>query len=317
MAHAATDDRIAASAAPKAAHPRLRDRLIPRTVLGLVALILALSVGAAFSGVVLYSYYEFRLNKTETKVDKFIADFGKNVQQANDGIKAQQNRAEAEIQDQLAPLKKIQAEGSTLSNLVKKASPSMFFVHSLDEAGNPSVGSGFVVASDQDQSLILTSYTTVRASTKKPGPDVFIRQGNGQDQKVTVWTWDEANDLALIIIQKGSMPKLNMGSKDNPPTVGERVFAASGLGGGGAAMSQGFVGDVSSAGIQHDAAIGPGFQGGPLLDSDGNVLAVASRTYAPLGFGTDSVWFGVPIRNACSKVLKCPSDNSAGAGAKR
>src|SRR5205823_14941999 len=128
---------------------------------------------------------------------------GESVQQAHDGSKAQQNRAEGEIQAQLAPLKKIQAEGDTLSSLIKKVGPSMFFVHSQDEAGQPSVGSGFVVASDQDQSLILTSFTSVRASTKRPGPDVFIRQGNGQDQKVTVWTWDEANDLALIIIQKG------------------------------------------------------------------------------------------------------------------
>src|SRR5437588_98998 len=202
MAHVATDPRMTAPADPQAPVPRWRERLVPRTVLGLVVLILSLSVGAAFSGVVLYSYYEFRLNKTENKVDKFIADFGKNVRQANDGIKAQQNRAEADIQAQLAPLRKIQAEGDTLSTLIK--------------------------------------------------------------------------------------------------TVGQRVFAASGLGGAGAAMSQGFVGDVSSAGIQHDAAIGPGYQGGPLLDSDGNVLGVASRTYAPLGFGTDSVWFGVPIRNACS-----------------
>jgi S1-C subfamily serine protease len=317
MAHAATDERVAASAAHAATAPRWRERLVPRTVLGLVALILSLSVGAAFSGVVLYSYYEFRLNKTENKVDKFISDFGKNVKQANDGIKAQQNRAEADIQAQLAPLKKIQAEGDTLSTLIKKVSPSMFFIHSQDEAGQPSVGSGFVVASDQDQSLILTSYTAVRAATKRPGPDVFLRQGSGPDQKVTVWTWDESKDLALIIINKGNLPKLAFTSKDNPPTVGERVFAASGLGGGGAAMSQGFVGDVSSAGIQHDAAVGPGFQGGPLLDSDGNVLGVASRTYAPLGFASDSVWFGVPIRSACDKVLKCPSDNAAGAGPQR
>src|SRR5205085_7777102 len=228
---------------PQAPVPRWRERLVPRTVLGLVVLILSLSIGAAFSGVVLYSYYEFRVNKTESKVDKFIADFSKNVKQANDGIKAQQNRAEAEIQSQLAPLKKIQAEGETLSNLIKEVSPSMFFVHSQDESGAPSVGSGFVVASDQDQSLVLTSYTTVRAATKRPGPDVFIRQGNGQDQKVSVWTWDESKDIALIVLNKGNVPKLSFASKAEPATVGERIFAASGLGGGGAAMSQGFVGD--------------------------------------------------------------------------
>ena len=83
------------------------------------------------------------------------------------------------------------------------------------------------------------------------------------------------------------------------------------------AASQGFVGDVSSAGIQHDAAIGPAFQGGPIVNSDGKVVAIASRSYAPLGFGTDGVWFGVPGQAVCEKILKCPNGSPSGAGQQR
>jgi S1-C subfamily serine protease len=96
--------------------------------------------------------------------------------------------------------------------------------------------------------------------------------------------------------------------------IGERVFAMSGLGAAGGAVTQGFVADVSSAGIQHDAAVGPAFQGGPLLNSDGDVLAVSSRAYGPLGFLTDAVWFGVPVRDACDKIVHCPSGEVGGAG---
>ena len=49
------------------------------------------------------------------------------------------------------------------------------------------------------------------------------------------------------------------------------------------------------------------FQGGPLINSKGDVVAVASRAYAPLGFTSDGVYFSVPIRSSCDRVLRCPS----------
>ena len=71
-------------------------------------------------------------------------------------------------------------------------------------------------------------------------------------------------------------------------------------------MSQGLVGDVSAVGIQHDAPIGPQQQGSPLVNSNGEVVGVASRAYAPLGFAPDAVWFAPLIKSACEKVLQCP-----------
>ena len=65
------------------------------------------------------------------------------------------------------------------------------------------------------------------------------------------------------------------------------------------------------------ATIGTSFQGGPLLNSKGEVFAVASRTYAPLNFATDAVFFAAPIRDACNKVLRCPSGEISGAGQPR
>jgi S1-C subfamily serine protease len=280
-------------------------------------IVLAAAVGAAFSGVVLYSYYEYRLNKTETKVATFINSFGDTRKQAIDAVTAKRDEAKAEIDKELEPIKKIQAEGQTLDALVKKAGPSLWFVHTLDEAGQPSVGSAFAVASDANQTFLITSYTTVRAATRRPGPDVNVRQGTGPDVKATVWTWQEERDLALIILPKGNTPKLDFAGKDPPLSVGERIFAISGLGADGGSASQGFIGDVSSAGVQHDAAIGPSFQGGPMLNSDGKVVAIASRSYAPLGFASDGVWFGVPVQAVCEKVLKCPNGSPSGAGQQR
>jgi S1-C subfamily serine protease len=295
-----------------------KDRLVPGTALGMAMLILAFSVGAAFSGVVFFSYYQFRKDKTEEKVNALTKDFDTNFKNALKTIQKSGADAKDQVQKELEPLQRIQAEGNTLENLVKKVKDSLYFVSSLDETGAATVGTGFVVASDSAQSLLLTSYNTVKAATHQPGPPITVRQGDAQ-VKATLWTWQEDKDLALIILQKGNVPRISFAPRSPAAKTGDRLFAVSGLGASGGAISQGFVADVSSAGIQHDAAIGPSFQGGPLLNSKGEVLAVASRTYTGnLGFVTDDLYFGIPIRAACEKILRCPSDSEvSGAGTRR
>ena len=295
--------------------PPWRERLVPKTVLGISMLILATAIGSAFSGTILYAYYDYRLSSNEDRIESFTGNFDQRFQTALDTIAAERETAKAEVRKELEPIKKIRAEGETLEALVKKVQPSIWFVSTLDEAGQPSVGSAFVVASDGDQTLMLKSYNTVRAATRAPGPPVKIRKGD-EELAATLFTWQEDKDLALLIVKKGGIPKLPFAGREPVLKTGERIFAVSGLGAAGGAISQGFVADVSSAGIQHDAAIGAAFQGGPLLNDKGEVLAIASRAYAPLGFGTDAVFFGVPIRTSCEKVLKCPDNADPQAGAK-
>ena len=301
-----------AGRAPRPSLHEIQERVMPRTALGLSALILAFAIGAAFSGVVFYSYYEFRKDKS----DQFVKDFDEQFKRAIDNITSERENAKAEIRKELEPLRQVAAAGSTLSEVASKAEPAVWFVRTLDEAGQPSVGSAFVVASDSDQTFMLTSYTTVRAATRRPGPQVIVRKGN-QELKADLYTWEEGRDLALLIVAKGDIPKLSFAPRDPALRVGERVFAVSGLGSAGTSVTQGSVADVSANGIQHDAAIGQGFQGGPLVNSKGELLGVASRAFSPLGFSSDGVYFAVPIRAACDKVLRCPDDSVAGAGARR
>jgi len=282
-----------------------RNRLVPRTVLGLAAIVLAAAIGSAFSGVVLYSYYDYRLSKTTDKFNSFVASYQKEFDNARGDLAAQRDAAKAVIDKQLAPLRQLQASADTLKALVSKVGPSMFFVHTLDQNGQPSVGSAFVIESDAKQSLLLTSYATIRAATRKPGPDLFVRQ-NGVETKSTVWTWDVRFDLALIVLAKGNLPHLGAAPTTPAPALGDRLFAISGLGSLGGSAVQGVLSDVSAEGIQHTAPVGEAFQGGPLVNSDGLVVAVASRTYQPLNFASDGVWFAPFVHAACDVVLTCP-----------
>lgn len=295
------------------AAPPWRERLLPKTVLGITMLMIATAVGAAFSGAVLYAYYDYRLNQNERLIRSYTEDFDERFKAAKDTLAAEREDAKAEIRKELEPIKKIRAEGETLEALIKQVQSSVWFVATLDEAGQPSVGSAFVVASDGDETLMLTSYHTVRAATRTPGPAVVVRKGDEQ-VRATLHTWQEDKDLALLKVAKANLPKLTFAPTDPPMKVGDRVFAMSGYGASGGAITQGFVADVSAVGIQHDASVGVAFQGGPLLNDKGEVLAIASRAYAPLGFSPEAVYFAVPIRASCEKVLKCPASGEPAAG---
>jgi S1-C subfamily serine protease len=287
---------------------------MPRTAVGLSAMILAAAIGSAFSGAVLYSYYEYRLQQTNDKVNTLINTYKKEFAAATGDLAAQTAADKAAIDKELGPLSQLASSGATLQGLVKKLSPSLFFVKTQDQNGQPSVGTAFAIASDSGQTLLLTSYNTIAAATKKPGPGVVVSQG-GADATVTVYNWDPGQDLALIILPKGNIPTLQPAAATPGPQIGDRVFVASGIGSLGGQVAQGAVTDVNGSGIADTAPVGPAYQGGPVVTADGQVIAVASRAYAPLGFQSDSIWYAPMIRAACSKVLTCPNGTLSGPGA--
>lgn len=289
---------------------------MPKTALGAVAMLFAASVGAAFSGAVLFAYYQSQLQDVEDKVDRTLGASDEALEDAIAEIEAERDAARAEIRRELEPLQELQATRETLQQLAEQVAPSVYWVVTRDAVGQPSVGSAFVVASDGEQSFLLTSLAVVRAATGQPGPDIELRKGE-EALDATLWTWDEARDLALVIVRKANIPRLAWAPTDPPLGIGQRVFAVAGVGGAGASISQGFVTDVSSAGVQHDAPVSGAFVGGPVVNSKGEVIGVASRAYEPLGFSSEEATYAPPVRTACDRVLRCPSDEGGEPGARR
>lgn len=302
-----------AAPAPRRRPPDWQARLLPRSVLGITALILAAALGAAFSGAVLYAYYEYRLDSNERAIDKYVTGFSQRLDTAVKIIDKERDDARSAVKQELEPLRQIAASGETIDALLKKVSDSVWFVSTQGEDGAPSVGSAFVVFADGDQSFLLTSYATVAASARRPGPAIELRKG-GDRLPAELVTWEEGRDLALLSVKRANLPRLQWSTADPVVDPGERVFAVSGLGSRGASVTQGLVSDVSAAGIQHDAPLGVQYQGGPLVTAGGEVVGVASRRYAPLGFAPDTVWFAPAIRSACDKVLRCPSGDADAVG---
>ena len=322
----APEKKPAAAAKPSRRERRARQpgdgrfgpRLLPRTAVGVVMLMLAAAIGFAFGGTVLYAYYQYRTDKLEKKVNSFVNGFEERFNQAKEDIDKETEEAKEAVRKEIEPIKELRASGETLRSLVDKVKDSVYLIETQDEFGRPTAGSAFVVTSDAERSYLLTSLTVVKASTRRPGPAIVLRKGNDRIDG-TLWTWQEERDLALLIVNKGSLPRVKWAAADQPPQYGERIFDVAGVGGAGGSITQGFVADVSAAGIMHDAAVTGPFAGGPILNSKAEVLGVGAPGYTPLGFTSDRVTFAPYIRAACEKVLKCPAGdaNAGGAGERR
>lgn len=280
--------------------------LVPQSILGLATLLFFMSIASAFSGAALFAYYRFELDDTKEQladVQSLIAD---DVIASEQVIDTKTEEAKAEIDALLDELEQFAASGQTIEELRDGAADSVYLVSTLDESGQPSVGTAFVLFSDSERSFLLTSYNTIKAATVTPSPPVQVRNGSGE-LSVALNSWDTRRDLALLVAEDApNLPAIEI-AEPSSVTTGDRVFAVSGLGASGASIVQGIVADAAQNGIQHDAPIGVQFQGGPMLDSSGKLVGISSRTYAPLGFRPDTVYFGVPVLEACVEVVQCPT----------
>ncbi|HEU5449693.1 MAG TPA: hypothetical protein VFW57_11830, partial [Acidimicrobiia bacterium] len=114
---------------------RFGQRIMPRTVVGVVVLMLAAAIGFAFGGTVLYAYYQYRTDKLEKKVDQFVKGFETRFQKAVDDIDKEKEDAKEEVRKEIEPIKELRASGETLRSLVDKVKDSIYLVETQDEFG--------------------------------------------------------------------------------------------------------------------------------------------------------------------------------------
>jgi S1-C subfamily serine protease len=165
------------------------------------------------------------------------------------------------------------------------------------------LGSGFLINADGQ---ILTNYHVISGSS-----DVEVTMPPDQSRyKARVLMRDQAHDLALIQIDpKKKLPSfLRLGDSDSLQ-VGQKVLAIGNPFGLAGTLTTGIVsslhrkiqseersGDLEDM-IQTDASINSGNSGGPLLDSQGNVIGINTAIYGPNG-GSVGIGFAMPINRA-------------------
>jgi S1-C subfamily serine protease len=176
------------------------------------------------------------------------------------------------------------------------------------------LGSGFIINSDGQ---IVTNHHVISGSS-----DVEVTLPDGSIYKAEVILRDRQDDLALIKIQpKRKLSHLNLGDSDHLQ-VGQKVLAIGQPFGLKGTLT---VGVVSSVGqdihgennenfegmIQTDAAINSGNSGGPLLDSQGNVIGINTAIYGATG-GNVGIGFAMPINRAKAMLADYGAGKSFG-----
>lgn len=285
-----------------------RHRVLPRSAIGIATMLLFFGLGVGLAGAILYAYYDWRLSENEQRIGELSESLQERLIAANEELNLSSDNAIQAIRQEAAPLRDLLEQERVVGNLTGRMQGSVWFVETLDENGAPSVGSAFVAASDDAQSLLVTSFGAVAAGTTEPSPTITVRSGE-ESFEAELYNWDPDHDLALLILPRGGLDPLPWADDDAMAhLVGERVWAVEGIGGNGVSLSPGSVIDQSEVGIQHTAALNAAFRGGPVVNGRGEVVAIASIAYAPLNYATGDVTFGVPVQAACERVLECTGD---------
>ena len=142
------------------------------------------------------------------------------------------------------------------------------------ESGGASLGSGVLVDMNQSQGLVLTNWHVVRDSRSA----VLVQFPDGFQSAGTVVRWDEAWDLAAIVIWKPAATPIPIA--EAPPQIGERLTIA-GFGRGVYREETGECTEYLSPGtgyakefVELKATARQGDSGGPILNEQREIAGV-------------------------------------------
>lgn len=168
------------------------------------------------------------------------------------------------------------------------------------------VGTGFIVSAD---GRIVTNAHVVDGADS-----VTVTLADGRKVDGKVLGTDTATDIALVKVDAGdSLPTVAFGDSTQLK-VGQDVVAIGNPFGLGNSVTAGIVSalgrDINSGPfdnyIQTDAAINKGNSGGPLFDTDGEVVGINTAIFSPTG-GSVGIGFAVPSETA-AKVVAALAD---------
>ena len=157
-------------------------------------------------------------------------------------------------------------------------------------------GSGFIVSPD--------GYIVTNAHVVAGANQVTVKLTDRREFTAKVVGSDKRTDIALLKIDAKNLPALDL---SDPPGVkpGEWVIAIGSPFGFDNSVSAGIVSGIHRAlpggqmtpFIQTDVAVNPGNSGGPLLNTEGQVVGVNSQIYSRSG-GFMGISFAIPARVA-------------------
>ncbi|MBQ3405548.1 MAG: trypsin-like peptidase domain-containing protein [Oscillospiraceae bacterium] len=163
-------------------------------------------------------------------------------------------------------------------------------------------GSGFIISED---GYIMTNYHVIEYAALY-GADLKVLLHNGDEYSAEIVGYYQDNDIAIIKIDATGIKPVTFGNSDTM-VVGQTVYCVGNpLGELDFSMSSGIISafdriittekSTSVNMFQFDAAVNSGNSGGPVYDSNGNVLGVVTAKYKDSG--VEGLGFAIPINDA-------------------
>lgn len=168
-----------------------------------------------------------------------------------------------------------------------------------------SAGTGCVIRSD---GVILTGSHVIDEAK-----EIDVTTSDGKVYKASVLAkMGKNNDLALLKISPKSRLRTIAFGDSSDVKVGQKVLAIGNPFGFSGTLTSGIVSriDYAKGRIQTDAAINPGCSGGPLLNSQGEVIGISQSIYNPdNNISNIGIGFAIPVNEAKKFIETANLDN--------
>ncbi len=250
----------------------------------LIVIVAAVSIGVDYSVI-----QDFELKVSELKndninlkadVDALASELGLTASELRSSIKT----VEADLTSTSESLAELSAVSGDFSSIVEDAVHGVVSVLTDDGQGSGAIYS--------DDGYIVTNYHVVKTAT-----DIDILFSNGARVDAVLIGADQVNDVALLRVGLSNLNELDFGNS-NDVKIGQKVVALGNPLGLSFTVTEGIVSakdrviTSGAAGlIQTDVAVNPGNSGGPLLNTDGEVIGIVNaklQGYEGLGFAIPS-----------------------------
>ena len=190
-------------------------------------------------------------------------------------------------------------------NVYERINPAIVAIEA-NIADGFSAGTGCVIRSD---GVILTGSHVIDGAK-----EIDVTTSDGKIYKASVLAKMGKNkDLALLkIVPKSRLRTISFGDSSDVK-VGQKVLAIGNPFGFSGTLTSGIVSriDYAKGRIQTDAAINPGCSGGPLLNSQGEVIGISQSIYNPdNNISNIGIGFAIPINDAKKFIETANLDNT-------
>lgn len=179
-------------------------------------------------------------------------------------------------------------------NVYEKINPAIVAINA-DLNDGFSAGTGCVVRED---GIILTGSHVIDGAKDI---DVTTSKGKVYKAAILISKLGRNRDLALLKIEpKEQLKTVTFGDSDKVK-VGQKILAIGNPFGFAGTLTSGIVSriDYAKGRIQTDAAINPGCSGGPLVNSEGEVIAISQSIYNPdNNISNIGIGFAIPVNEA-------------------